>query len=169
MKRTVTSLIATSALLLAGCGSDESTSVPATAPTTSTTVTGEQSVLNDYRAFWDDYLAVTNPMTPGSPRIAAHSTGKELDQLNQVVIAGKAKGTAFKGTIDLSPKVESVTGDNAFVTDCSIDRTGEYSNIDGKRLDTEDLTPQNLRVELKRVGSVWKVLSIDHRSAPCTP
>jgi hypothetical protein len=168
MKRTVTSLIAASALVLAGCGSNGSTTVPNNAPT-STTVVGEGAVLSDYRAFWDDYLAVTKPMAPGNPRIAAHATGGELDQLNQIVIAGKAKGSAFRGTIDLSPKVESVDGDRAFVTDCSVDHTGEYAVSDGKRLDAEDLSPQNLRVELTHVGSTWKVASIDHRSTPCSP
>lgn len=169
MNRTTSLLLAFATLTIAGCGSNESRTVPTVAPTTSTSIPGSTAVLNDYRSFWDDYLAVTNPMTPGNPRIAAHATGDELTKLNGIVVAGKAKGSAFKGTIALAPKVESVSAGDAIVTDCSIDRTGEYAIADDKRLDTEDLTPQNIRVSMKHIDSVWKVASIDHRSEPCTP
>lgn len=167
MKTLPTTFTIAGILLLSACGSNGSDSM---IPTTSSTApTTNPAAINGYRAFWDDYLAVTNPMTPGNPRIAAHTTGDELAALNGIVVAGHAKGSIYKGSFDLNPAVESTTSDAANIKDCYIDRTGEFNATTGERIDKEDLTPRNITATMKLVDGVWKVASIDNKSAPCSP
>jgi hypothetical protein len=167
MTRLPSALLLSGVLLLSACGSESSDS---TIPTTTTTeAPAADAVLDSYRAFWGDYLAVTNPMTPGNPRIAAHATGAELTALNGIVVAGHAKGSIYKGTFELHPSIQSSTENSAFIKDCYIDKTGEYNAKTDERLDKEDLTPRNITATLTLVDGTWKVSAIDHKSEPCSP
>lgn len=159
--------IGASLLTLPACGEDDN-QIPDVS-TTSTTVPAEnEAVLRDYRAFWDDFLAVTGTLTP-EPRLSAHATGAELDQLNNLVMGNKLHGTISKGTLDLAPKVQSVLGDTAVVKDCVDDHTGLYKADTGQRLDTDDPQRQSYLVTMKKVGDVWKASDVDQREVGCVP
>lgn len=170
MKRlSIVPIIFLSAVAFAGCDSNESKAIPTTSSTTAQSSTNEVAVIQGYRAFWDDYLAVTKPMTPGNSRIAAHASGEELDALNGIVLAGHARGVEYRGSFDLSPAVVDATATSATVKDCYIDKTGEYSVATGERLDKEDLSPINISAAMSLIEGTWKVTAIDNKSAPCTP
>jgi hypothetical protein len=165
-------ILTLSCLLVAiasGCGSTKHEAIPTTTSTTAQQSPTDAAVIQDYRAFWDDYLAVTNPMTPGNPRISAHATGQELTTLNGVVLGGHNAGTIFKGSFELHPTVATSTATTATVHDCYIDRTGAYSVSTGQRVDKDDETPANITVSMVLVNGVWKVSAIDNESTPCTP
>ena len=67
------------------------------------------------------------------------------------VLQGNAgAGLVVKGTIDVAPKVSSIAGTTARVTDCYDDKTGLYAVSDGRRIDAADPRRHKVLMTLKR-------------------
>lgn len=170
--------VAAAALALAGaaCSPDDdgpstgtsSTSAMTESSTTSTLTAGDAEVLAAYRAFWDAYLAAADPMDPEHPGLAEHATGKQLETLQRAFLARKAGGEVIRGTLDLAPRVVSVTGDNAAVRDCYLDSSGVYDAATGTRKDTPSGTRHLVTASLVRDGGVWKVSDLKKEGDGCT-
>ena len=158
------------ATLLVACNSDRASRITdPTARTTSTVADLKAAVLADYRAFWDAYLAVVNPMSPGDARLTAHAAGEELQKLNGSFLARKSAGEVIKGSLDLAPVVVDVAADQATVRDCYLDRTQVFdaSGSPKAALDTERQLV-TVRLILDSTSHRWKVANITHERSGCT-
>ena len=145
--------------VLVARNNDEASPPPTTqsAPTSTTSTSIDQKVLVDYRAFWDAYLAASNPMRPDDPGLAAHATGEQYGKLVNSFSGAKASNVVFKGTIDNRPKVTSIDGDTAQLRDCLADNTGSYDATSGERKDAASGTRDIVEVTLQQIDGTWKV------------
>jgi hypothetical protein len=161
---------AVSASSSAPSSSNEST---AASRATSTTIQPNTQLVAAVRAFWNLYLQVgarTGPFNAADTRarLGQRATGKELAKLYAVFQGNAVAGTVVKGTIDIAPKVVSITGTTAQVRDCYDDKTGLYRVSDGKRIDTDDPRRHQVLMTFTRVGAIWKVSAIKDEGLGCT-
>jgi hypothetical protein len=182
MTTRIAALSASAALVLAACSGSGSRSTPTITTSSSalasssgpTTTTGPNTQLvAAVRAFWDLYLragARTGPFNAADTRarLGQRATGKELAKLYAVFQGNAVAGTVVKGTIDIAPKVVSITGATAQVRDCYDDKTGLYRVSDGQRIDTDDPRRHQAFMTFTRVGDIWKVSAITDEGLGCT-
>ena len=182
-------LSATAALVLAACSGSGSRSTPtvstlssapanSSGPTTTSrpapTTTGPNTQLvAAVRAFWDLDLRVgarRGPFNAAETRslLGQRATGKELAKLYDVFQGNTVAGAVVKGTINIAPKVVSITGATAQVRDCYDDKTGLYRVSDGKRIDTDDPRRHQVLMTFTRVDAIWKVSAIKDEGLGCT-
>ena len=182
-------LSAAALLVLPACSGSKSQSTPAvstsspapsssngptaTSRTTPTTTEPNTQLVAAVRAFWDLYLqlgARTGPFnaTETRARLGQRVTGRELGKLYDVFQGNAVAGAIVKGTIDIAPTVESITGTSAQVRDCYDDRSGLYRISDGKRIDTDDPRRHKVLMTLTRIGALWKVSAIKDEGLGCT-
>ena len=167
--------IALSALValgvLGGCADDEG-SQPSTTTTaessTSTPTTEDEEVLDAYAAFWNDgYLEASDPMDPTNPALAAHATGEQLETLERAFLARQASGEVIRGTLDLAPRVVSITGETATVRDCYLDETGIYDAETGERKDEASGVRHLITATLVVDDGTWKVSDLEQEGDGC--
>ena len=127
-----------------------------------------QAVLAAYRAFWDAYIAASNPMNPEHPALAERAAGEELDTVRRTLLARKSAGEVFQGTMNLSPTIITVTGDRATVRDCHDDNLVVVDAATGAVKEPDDPVRKLVTVTLTRVEGVWKVTGIKLESEGCT-
>lgn len=152
--------------------SETTTTTARTTPSTTTTDPSKPLVAS-VRAFWDLYLQVgarTGPFNAAETRsqLGQRTTGQELTKLYDVFQGNAVAGAIVKGTIDIAPTVESITGTTAQVSDCYDDKTGLYRVSDGSRIDTDDPRRHKVLMTLTRVGAAWKVSAIRDEGLGCT-
>jgi hypothetical protein len=157
------------ALFLSACGSSDdrattSTSVPAT---TTTIPTADVAILDSYRASYDDFLAMGNPIDPFNPRLGNHMADRELSQTQNALFSRKSAGQVIKGTVDLSPKVTSNTGSDAVVADCYLDKTQAYDAATDAPQGTLDTERQLVEARMSLRDGTWKVTAIEHKGSGC--
>ena len=175
-------------LLLAACSDDgdkqagkstSSTTAPApagssTGPSTTTATAppvpdDQQQVLSSYRAFWDAYIAASNPMNPEHPALADHAADGELDTVRRTLLARRSAGEVFKGTMDLASKVTALDGDRATVRDCHDDNLVVVDAASGAVKEPDDPVRKLVTVTLVRGGPAgWKVTAIKLESEGCS-
>jgi hypothetical protein len=171
-------------LALAGCSGDSganeaappATTTPATsttaAPTTTTTAAAdarEAAVLADYRAFWDDMIAVGATANWRSPRMDDHATGNALAQAQATYRLLHQRGLVARGTVKVRAKVLSIKGTSATVYDCN--NTGNFLAYDAKTGELRDKSssrPDGKTVTLVRRNGVWKVANSVTEVGKCT-
>ena len=143
---------------------------PATTATTAPPVPDdEQQVLASYRAFWDAYIAASNPMNPEHPALADHAADGELDTVRRTLLARRSAGEVFKGTMDLAPKVTALDGDRATVRDCHDDNLVVVEAASGAVKEPDDPVRKLVTVTLVRGGPAgWKVTAIKLESEGCS-
>ena len=161
------------ALVLAACSNGKAdtsatTSTTRASTTTSAPSTAEQKVLADYHAFWDAYLAASNPMDPQNPVLAEHAAGGELEQLQKAFLALKSAGRVIRGQFDLAPRVVSIDGSAATVRDCYGDNTGTYDAATGARQDVASGKRHLAMATLRLDGGMWKVVQLADEGLGCT-
>jgi PBP1b-binding outer membrane lipoprotein LpoB len=190
--RTVRPLTGTSAILLAlvavlalaACSGDSganeaappATTTPATSATarpttTSTTVTDarEAAVLADYRAFWDDMIAVGATANWRSPRIDDHATGQALLDAQATYRSLNRRGLVARGTVKVRAKVLSIRGNKATVYDCnSTSNFLAYDAATGELRDKSSGRSNGMTVTLVRTNGVWKVAKAVTEVGKCT-
>ena len=108
-------------------------------------------------------------MDPRNPVLADVATNGELEQLQRAFLARQSAGEVIRGTLDLAPTVQSVTGSSATVTDCYADHTGIYDAASGARKDQDSGVRHQVTVQLVLDGSTWKVSNITREGDGCTP
>lgn len=160
-------------LAAAACSSGSHTAKSTTttvtdAPATSMTTADEAAVVGAWRHYWDIYVAVGSDMKLPDPRLAQVATGEELRQLGGGFLAFASKGEIFKGTIDLDPKVVSITGSTATLRDCYLSAILGYEKASGKPLGTAPTQRTLVTVTLQLEGGTWKVAAIKHEAEGCT-
>jgi hypothetical protein len=160
-------------VVLAACSNgkaDTSATTTTRAPSTTTSEASaaEQAVLRDYRAYWDAYLAASNPMNPENPALAEHATGPALEALQKGFLALKSAGRIIRGNFDLAPRVVSVDGETAVVRDCYGDATGIYDAASGARQDTPSGKRHLATATLRLDGGTWKMQRLADEGLGCT-
>jgi hypothetical protein len=171
-------------LALAACSGDsgaDETASPATTtsatttsamPTTSTAATADAraaAVLADYRAFWDDMIAVGATANWRSPRIDDHATGQAVLDAQATYRSLNRRGLVARGTVKVRPKVLSIKGNKATVYDCN--STSNYLAYDaatGELRDKSSGRSNGMTVTLVRTNGVWKVAKAVTEVGKCT-
>lgn len=161
------------AFVLAACSNGKADTSPTTttrAPRTTTSAPSatEKAVLRDYRAYWDAYLAASNPMNPENPVLAQHATGAALETLQKAFLAFKSAGKIIRGSLDLAPRVVRIEGDTAIVRDCYGDGTGVYDAASGKREDTASGKRHLATATLQLDNGTWKMERLADEGLGCT-
>ena len=153
-----------------GQGAAVSSTAPSTTVTTGPPVPDDQQqVLASYRAFWDVYIAASNPMNPEHPALADHAADGELDTVRRTLLARRSAGEVFKGTMDLAPKVTALDGDHATVRDCQDDNLVVVDASSGTVKEPDDPVRKLVTVTLVRGGPAgWKVTAIKLESEGCS-
>jgi hypothetical protein len=135
------------------------TTVAATTTTRSPEANTKAAVLAAYRAFWDDVVAAARTADWRSPRLDDHATGKMLDRIRGQFRALEFQGWVARGTIEVSPRLASLTGRKATVQDC-VDGS-RFRRYDPKKrqwLDSGGGQPDRQRSTLTLDGQGnWKV------------
>ena len=155
--------------------SDVSTSPPSSATTTPTTsgAAEDEAVLAAYRDFWAMFLelgGMTGPFDPNVviPRLRERTTGREYEVLFNQFQADRLAGVVTRGDVELVPRVTSVDGAVATVSDCIDDTTGAYRAATGERLDSDDPQRRAVSVTLQLEEAQWKVAAIRDEGRGCT-
>ena len=190
--RTVRPLTGTSAILLAlvavlalaACSGDSganeaappATTTPATsttaAPTTTTTAAAdarEAAVLADYRAFWDDMIAVGATANWRSPRLDDHATGSALAAAQATYRDLNQRGLVARGTVKVRAKVLAIKGNTATVYDCN--STSNFLAYDAKTGELQGRSSgrsNGKTVTLVRRNGTWKVANSVTEVGNCT-
>jgi hypothetical protein len=124
----------------------------------------ETAVLASYRAFWDDVVAAGRKADWQSPRLADHAAGQALQQVRDHYKALRNAGLVDLGTVELHPKVVTLTEGTATVSDC-VD-VSRFLRHDAKTLEpreTPDPRPDAGVATLTLSGGVWKVTRTEQR------
>jgi hypothetical protein len=152
----------------------EPAAVSSTGPATTATPAppvpdDQQQVLTSYRAFWDTYIAASNPMNPEHPALADHAADGELDTVRRTLLARRSAGEVFTGTMDLAPKVTALDGDRATVRDCHDDNLVVVDAASGAVKEPDDPVRKLVTVTLVRGGPAgWKVTAIKLEAEGCS-
>ncbi len=96
-------------------GGSTTSSVRSTTTSTNAQATG---VLAAYRASQAAFDQAIQQADATLPALAQTMTGGELDSVRRSLVADQTNGIVGKGTVQLNPKVISVTGNDAVVRDC---------------------------------------------------
>jgi hypothetical protein len=75
----------------------------------------------------------------------------------------------FRGTIDLAPKVVTVSGDTATISDCYASHILGYDAASGRPKGPERPGRTLVTVSMVREAEAWKVGAIRHEGDGCTP
>ncbi len=171
------------ALLAAACTSgdgDGRNATAATVPTTSaapaatsapttTAVATATVVLADYRAFWDDMVAVGRTANWRSPRIDDHATGQALAEAQATFRSLKSRGLVARGTVKVDAKVLSIKGGTAVVYDCnSTSNFLAYDAASGELRDKSSGRSNGKTVTMLLQGGTWKVAKTVTEVGRCT-
>jgi hypothetical protein len=171
------------ALLAAACtsgGGDGRSATAATAPTTSaapattsapttTAAATATVVLADYRAFWDDMIAVGRTANWRSPRIDNHATGQALAEAQATFRSLKSRGLVARGTVKVDAKVLSIKGGTAVVYDCnSTSNFLAYDAATGELRDKSSGRSNGKTVTMLLRGGTWKVAKTVTEVGRCT-
>lgn len=164
------SIAVTAFVLVSGCTSARPPkSSPTPRPSPSVTSALEAQVLAAYRDFWDVYIVASDPMNPEHPRLGEVATGEQLKTLGSTLLAAKAGGEVFRGSIDLAPRVVDLEEDRAVVRDCYDDHILAYDAKTGELKDTDNPLRRLVTAELLLESGRWKVASIKHEGDGCAP
>ena len=144
------------------------TAASADASTTTTVDPRTDEVIDGYGAYWDAFVAASDPPDPDSPVLAEHATGEELDKAQTLLAAQLQFGEVARGTVEVNPTVVEITGDEATIADCWTPRMRLFDAKSGDLKSAPPVSGHQLSVELKLDGDVWKVSLITDRGA-CLP
>lgn len=160
----------TLAVVVAGCGANEDTSPNTTSTSVGTSIVPsvDDAILDGYRKSWADYLAVgQTTMDPDDPRLAAHATSRELEQVKSAFLAHRAANQKIQGTIDLAPRIVSKVDTEAVVSDCYFDHTRWHDAKTGEAKSAEDTQRQLVETTMQLESGIWKAASVAHKEQGC--
>jgi hypothetical protein len=165
--------MASAVLLLVGCSPraarqvDGATSTSSVGPTTTTDP--RPAILAAYRAHWADVVEAGKTADWRSPRLADHATGETLQTVRDNLRKIRSDGEVVRGTIRLHPRVTSVQGATAILSDCN-DATDllRYDARTGAPKEQRKTDIVQATVTLRLVNGAWLVSSIV-LGEPCRP
>lgn len=178
-RRVAVSLIVVAVFGAAGCSPGDRKAAPTTSTSTTTTevttttASVEVAVQSAYREFWDSFLelgGMTGRFDPNVviPILRRRTTGAQYETLFKNFQSDRLADIVRKGTVDLAPKVQSVDGAKAILTDCYDDKIGVYRASTGERLDTDTPDRHPATVELVLEDGAWKIAALTFEDGTCT-
>ena len=99
--------------------------------------------------------------------VSPGTTGAELNRLLAYFSSTAASGYVVHGTVDVAPRVVSVSGTTAQVRDCYDDKTGLYRISDNQRVDTDNPLRHQVLMTFEFVHGTWKVAAIIDEGDGC--
>jgi hypothetical protein len=153
------------ALLLSACGGTagvaDSKSSGSTAPTSTSTSTGNAqtaAVLRAYREGWASYTNALATANAYDPALSATMVNPLLQKVRATLLGYENSGVVGRGGVDLHPRVTSLTSTKASVVDCAYSASILVYVKTGDRVPPVT-QPENdgIRATLVRSGNNWKV------------
>lgn len=127
-------------------------------------------MLAQYGKFWA-VLPQASRLEQGGPRenlLAQFVTGAALESTTRAMAVQDAAGRRLYGVPTLQPSVESVTRDEAVVTDCQDASSAGVERIETGQPITVGTEHVSVRSGLQRDGAgTWRLTSIDFTGQPC--
>lgn len=102
--------------LFAACGGSHSATGHPDRSTTTTPQTA--AVLDAYRAEQTAFEQALQEGNPNLPALAATMTGAQLVSVRRALVTDQVNGIVGRGSVQLYPKLASITGGQAIVHDC---------------------------------------------------
>jgi hypothetical protein len=165
------------ALGLAACSSTpatiQSTTTTTTAPlsgsTTTTVPNAEASaIITAYRAGWAAFEQATKNANPLDPQLQATMVNPLLHQVEGNLVTYNAEGIVGTGSIELHPRLASLTGTKAVVLDCSFSDAFLIYKKTGKQVPPVSKAENvGVKATLVSVGGIWKVKSQNLTEGTC--
>jgi hypothetical protein len=149
--------------------SDQSAGSSASSTGPTTTLDPRAEILAAYRGFWADVIEAGKTADANSPRLDDHATDRALDNVRSDYRQLHAKGEVVRGTVRLHPRVASVRGSTATVTDCN-DVTDflRYDAKTGAPREERKTDIATVEVTLRLVNGKWLVSKTVVKQ-PCKP
>jgi hypothetical protein len=113
------------------------------------------------------YVAVGSSMSLPDPRLAEVATASELTHLETGFLAFKSAGQVIKGTVNLDPRVMTVTRGQATLRDCYLSSILRYDRETGQPEGAAPTDRTLVTVTLQLVAGTWKVAAITHVGDGC--
>jgi hypothetical protein len=169
------------ALTLAACGGgdddDSASAKPDTevgsasedTDTTATTADPEAEVLEGYKAARSAIYGAYDPPDPQDPELVALVDGEALSSAQYTLGRLQVDGVSYTGPFELHPTLVSQDGDNATVEDCVTEQTQEVNLSTGQASGPPADQTNHDRIDLQRIGGVWKIVKIEELGEECTP
>lgn len=158
-------------LVAAGCGGSSSGSRRTANPTTTTLSPMAAAALTAYRAAqtaFDDAVARADPAWPA---LAQTMTGSELQSVRRILVADQLNGIVGRGSVQVYPKLFSLSGNEAVVHDCLYSSSELVYAKTGKPV--PPITPpehDGVSAVVQQVApGAWKVASVKLTEGTCPP
>lgn len=157
------------ALVLAGCGGDDTPSALPAGPASAATSAGPPAptatadpVTAAYLRYWDAVLAAHRAADPDAAGLAAAAADPELKRVRDVIRRNEIQQVSVRGEVTHRPAAPAVSGGTATVEDC-YDVTG-WNPVDartGEKIDAVEsggTGRYRARWTLRGSGTAWKVV-----------
>lgn len=168
-------LVAATALLSAGCNSNEREAQPATAPTPSAmpslapSAVAEHEALKAYRSMWDAVVEAGKTSDPDAPNLRVYASDQALKLIVSSLYADRDREHVSKGELKIDPKVISMTPaeapTEAAVLDCVDDENWLKYKASGGLVNDVPGGKHRTTATVKRTSEGWKVASFILREA----
>jgi hypothetical protein len=145
--------------LIASCGGTSEQNGNADPPKSASTTTNPQeaAVLRAYRAASAAFNQASATANAYDPDLPATMANPQLQQVRANLLGDKDHGVIGKGTVELHPKVESITSTMATVVDCVYSRSFLVYANSGKQVPpVTGPEHDGVNATLILVGSTWK-------------
>ncbi|MGH9223264.1 MAG: hypothetical protein ACRD2W_05670 [Acidimicrobiales bacterium] len=167
-------------VVLSGGDGDGNGALP---PTTSTAVTAQPSttaspqavaeavILDAYRKSWNAFIAVASDASAGGndPRLTQNTAGNSLLARQASVARLRSENRAYRGEIELHPRVVELSAITARVEDCNIDRTSVVDARTGQVVVPPSTQGAAVNATLRLEGGVWKQVEFTDERRTCVP
>jgi len=161
--------------LLSACGGSPSanaqsaTTSTAKSTTTTTLSATDTAVLNAYRAGWAAYTHALKTANAFDPSLPATMAQPLLQKVEAQLLGDQHAGDIGTGSIQLHPKVSSLTATTATVVDCAYS-SSEYVYVKTGKLVPPITKPQNVGVKatMELAGGTWKVAQQSVTEGKCS-
>lgn len=121
---------------------------------------GSAAALAAYRAMWEDLEDAGLTADPNSPRLGDHATGAALRLLKYGLSKDRRDHVVTKGSVVLSPEVESAAPTQVMVEDCTDSSHWLVYKSDGTLKDAVPGGHHDTRAVVRRFGHDWKVVAL---------
>lgn len=161
--------VAALAVLAAGCGSSHPRSTASTSSTTTDPVAA--AVLAAYRGAQTAFDQALAEADPAWPALAETMTGAQLESVRRILVADQMNGIVGRGSVQVFPKLVSITGSTAVVHDCLYSSSELVYAKTGKPV--PPVTPpehDGVTAVVQQVApGSWKVANVHVTEGTCPP
>lgn len=179
-RQVLVGLVAASALLGAGCSSENSgstsTALPPTSPSSPVPSLGpsaaaERDALTAYRGMWDAFVEAAKTSDPELPELREHATENALALIASALVANREQKRVILGELKIDPKVTAVTPADApreaSVVDCVNDEKWLVHKASGGLVNDVPGSANRTTATVIHTDDGWKVSRFTIEDTPC--